>query len=123
MQKNRYLKFFCLRRPDGPKTLDDLVVVPDGFGSNADVEEIEEIDEHTTASLQVNELTQKVKIMTAELAKRKKIIEEKDLIIGQLKGHLTSNAKEYEFEKKSWESRLERTISDFKCKLRKYETE
>ena len=96
------------------------MVVPNGA---AEVEEIEEIDEHTSASLQVNELTQKVKVMSAELAKRKKIIEEKDLIIGQLKGTVTENRTKHEFEKKSWEARLERTISDFKCKLRAYETE
>ena len=61
--------------------------------------------------------------MNAELAKRKKIIEEKDGKISALKGLLTSKMTQHERERKLWESRLTERISDFKAKLIKSESE
>lgn len=98
--------------------------VESGTNTVLDVlEDIELIDEHTSASLQVNELTQKIKEMNAELSKRKKIIEDKDNKISALKGLLTSKMLQHEQERRIWESRLTERISDFKSKLHKCEAE
>ena len=80
------------------------------------VEEIE-IDVHTTASLSQNVLVQKIKEMNFELAKRKKIIESRDLTISSLRGLLTSKLLEHERQKKLSEARLAERIGDFKSQM------
>ena len=91
--------------------------------SEIEVIETMQVDEHTSASLQVNDLLLKVKEMNAELARRKKIIEEKDVCISSLKGTLTSATTDHERQRKSWESRLSERISEFKAKILKLESE
>lgn len=91
--------------------------------SEKEVVETMQVDEHTSASLQVNDLLLKVKEMNAELARRKKMIEEKDVCISSLKGTLTSATTDHERQRKSWESRLGERISEFKAKILKLESE
>ena len=108
---------------DSKSQIEEHISQVEGQTVSAELEEIEEVDEHTTASLQVNELTQKIKELNQELSKRKKIIEDKDAKISALKGLLTSKMMGHERERKLWESRLAERISDFKSKLVKSESE
>ena len=116
-------KIFSTTLQDSKSQIEEHISQVEGQTVSAELEEIEEVDEHTTASLQVNELTQKIKELNQELSKRKKIIEDKDAKISALKGLLTSQMMGHERERKLWESRLAERIADFKSKLVKSESE
>ncbi|CBY16288.1 unnamed protein product [Oikopleura dioica] len=103
--------------PTSDSIIDNLKI------SEIEVIETMQVDEHTSASLQVNDLLLKVKEMNTELARRKKMIEEKDVCISSLKGTLTSATTDHERQRKSWESRLSERISEFKAKILKLESE
>ena len=61
--------------------------------------------------------------MNCELQKRKKMIEEKDIQIANLRGIITSKMKSHDDERRNWETRLNTRINDFKEQITKLNDE